>query len=134
MGTVSVREKIESKMLKLKLRRIEIKQERSERIQQLEKLTGKEVIREPIPDYIDHSEDEINPEDIDNESDEENEEEIVNTKKKKKEKAKSKSKSKKNKHKKETEEQEDDNDSEYEDKIKKKKKKRKTTKHQVTKE
>ena len=109
MGTSSTREIIESKMLKLKLRRIEIKEERIERVKQLEKLTGKEIIREPIPDYIDHSEDEIIPEDLDNEN-EEDEEEIIKTKKGKK--------SKKNKKK----EKEEVNESEYEEKIKKKSK------------
>ena len=104
MGTTSTREKIESKMLKLKLRRVEIKQERIERVKQLEEITGKEIIREPIPDYIDHSEDEINPEDIDNENEEE-EEEIIKPKKKKKSK-----------------EKKEDNESEYEEKIKKKSK------------
>ena len=104
MGTTSTREKIESKMLKLKLRRVEIKQERIERVKQLEEITGKEIIREPIPDYIDHSEDEINPEDIDNENEEE-EEEIIKPKKKKKNK-----------------EKKEDNESEYEEKIKKKSK------------
>ena len=54
MGASSAREKLESKMLKLKLRRVEIKQERIERVKQLEKLTGKEIIRESMPDYIDH--------------------------------------------------------------------------------
>ena len=113
MGTSSTREIIESKMLKLKLRRIEIKEERIERVKQLEKLTGKEIIREPIPDYIDHSEDEIIPEDMDNEN-EENEEEIIKTKKD--------TKSKKNKKK----EKEEVNESEYEEKIKKKKSKSKS--------
>ena len=80
MGASSAREKLESKMLKLKLRRVEIKQERIERVKQLEKLTGKEIIREPIPDYIDHSEDEINIED----DVEEKDEDIVNIKKKEK--------------------------------------------------
>ena len=103
MGASSAREKLESKMLKLKLRRVEIKQERMERVKQLEEITGKEIIREPIPDYIDHSEDEINPEDIGEENEEE-EEEIIKPKKRKK--------SKKN----------DDNESEYEEKIKKKSK------------
>ena len=104
MGTTSTREKIESKMLKLKLRRVEIKQERIERVKQLEEITGKEIIREPIPDYIDHSEDEINPEDIDNENEEE-EEETIKPKKKKKSK-----------------EKKEVNESEYEEKIKKKSK------------
>ena len=109
MGTSSTREIIESKMLKLKLRRIEIKEERIEKVKQLEKLTGKEIIREPIPDYIDHSEDEIIPEDLDNEN-EEDEEEIIKTKKGKKSKKKKKK------------EKEEVNESEYEEKIKKKSK------------
>ena len=116
MGTSSTREIIESKMLKLKLRRIEIKEERIERVKQLEKLTGKEIIREPIPDYIDHSEDEIIPEDLDSEN-EENEEEIIKTKKDKK--------SKKNKKK----EKEEVNESEYEEKIKKKSKSKSKSKN-----
>ena len=103
MGATSAREKIESKMLKLKLRRVEIKQERIERVKQLEAITGKEIIREPIPDYVDHSEDEINPEEMESE---ENEDEIVKTKN-------NKNNNKKKKEKK-------DNESEYEEKIKKK--------------
>ena len=74
-------------MLKLKLRRVEIKQERMELVKQLEKLTGKEIIREPIPDYIDHSEDEINVEDM-NENEEIEEENIINIKKEEKKKNK----------------------------------------------
>ena len=115
MGVSSTREKIESKMLKLKLRRVEIKQERMERVKQLEKLTGKEIIREPIPDYIDHSEDEINIEDIENENEEIEEEEIIKVKKEKK------GKRKKSKKKKKDEESDDDS---YEDKIKNTKKKK----------
>ena len=120
MGASSAREQLESKMLKLKLRRIEIKQERIERVNQLEKITGKEIIREPIPDYIDHSEDEINPEDYDEE--EEIEEEIIHTKHNKKHK---KSKRKK---KYEEDEEEEDDDSEYDKKVKKKLNKSKTKK------
>jgi len=52
MGCSSSREKIESRMLILKLKRIEIKQEREERIKALEKLTGKEIKRKSVPDYI----------------------------------------------------------------------------------
>ena len=115
MGVSSTREKIESKMLKLKLRRVEIKQERMERVKQLEKLTGKEITREPIPDYIDHSEDEINIEDIENENEEIEEEEIIKVKKEKK------GKRKKSKKKKKDEESDDDS---YEDKIKNTKKKK----------
>ena len=116
MGASSTREKIESRMLKLKLRRVEIKQERMERVKQLEKLTGKEIIREPIPDYIDHSEDEINIEDM-NENEEIEEENIINIKKEEKKK------NKKNKKKKKDEDKEDEEDS-YEDKLKKSNKKK----------
>ena len=120
MGASSAREQLESKMLKLKLRRVEIKQERMERVKQLEEITGKEIIREPIPDYIDHSEDEINIEDIENEN-EEAEEEIVEVKKEKKtKKKKGEKKDKKNK----------EDEDEYEKKIKTtKKKKNKKQKH-----
>jgi hypothetical protein len=96
MGASSAREKLESKMLKLKLRRVEIKQERIERVKQLEKLTGKEIIREPIPDYIDHSEDEINIED----DIEEKDEDIVNIKKKEKKRKKGKKRTKRRQRKK----------------------------------
>ena len=121
MGVSSAREKIESKMLKLKLRRVEIKQERMERVKQLEKLTGKEIIREPIPDYIDHSEDEINIEDLEKENDE-LEDEIIEIKKEKKTKKKKSEKKEKNK---------DTDEDEYEKKIKttKKKKHIKKNKH-----
>ena len=52
MGSISSKEKIESKMLMLKLKKIQIRRERTERIKQLKILTGKEIIRETIPDYI----------------------------------------------------------------------------------
>ena len=52
MGSISSKEKIESKMLMLKLKKIQIRRERIERIKQLKNLTGKEIIRETIPDYI----------------------------------------------------------------------------------
>ncbi len=107
MGASSAREQLESQMLKLKLRRVEIKQERIERLKQLEEMTGKEVIREPIPDYIDHSEDEINIDDIQSESEE------------KEEKKKKKKKGKKNK------KEKDGDEDEYEQKIKKASKKKK---------
>ena len=116
MGASSAREKIESKMLKLKLRRVEIKQERMECVKKLEKITGKEIIREPIPDYIDHSEDEINIEDI-KEDNEEKEEEIIKIKKEEKKEKKKKDKKKKK------EEEKEDEDS-YEEKLKNDKKKK----------
>lgn len=52
MGCSTTREVIESKMLLLKLRRIEIKKEREDRCKELSKLIGKEIIREPIKDYL----------------------------------------------------------------------------------
>ncbi len=55
MGCSSSREKLESRMLMLKLKRIEIKQEREERIKALEKLLGKQIPRKSIPDYIEKS-------------------------------------------------------------------------------
>ena len=121
MGASSAREKLESKMLKLKLRRVEIKQERMERVKQLEEITGKEIIREPIPDYIDHSEDEINIEDLENENGE-LEDEIIEVKKEKKTKKKKSEKKEKNN---------DNDEDEYEKKIKttKKKKHIKKNKH-----
>ena len=53
MGCSSAREKIESKMLSLKLERVLIKQEKKKQIAQLEKMTGEKIKREKIPDYID---------------------------------------------------------------------------------
>ena len=58
MGSISSKEKIESKMLMLKLKKIQIRRERTERLKQLEVLTGKEIIRETIPDYIERDENE----------------------------------------------------------------------------
>ena len=57
MGITSPREKIEKKMLELKYKRVVIQEEKLERLEQLKKLLGREVIRKPIPDYIvDYSE------------------------------------------------------------------------------
>ena len=127
MGASSAREKLESKMLKLKLRRVEIKQERMERVKQLEEITGKEIIREPIPDYIDHSEDEIDLEEIKDEN-EESEEEIVKTKKKEK-KSKKKKEEKKEEKKKNENNDEEDEDEVYEKRVKTTKKKKYAKKH-----
>ena len=127
MGASSAREKLESKMLKLKLRRVEIKQERMERVKQLEEITGKEIIREPIPDYIDHSEDEIDLEEIKDEN-EESEEEIVKTKKKEK-KTKKKKEEKKEEKKKNENNDEEYEDEVYEKRVKTTKKKKYAKKH-----
>ena len=58
MGSISSKEKIESKMLMLKLKKIQIRKERIERLEQLKALTGKEIIRETIPDYIERADEE----------------------------------------------------------------------------
>ena len=42
MGTITAKEKSESKMLMLKLKKIQIRRERIDRIKQLKALTGKE--------------------------------------------------------------------------------------------
>ena len=55
MGAASPREKIEKKMLELKYKRVEIQEEKEERLEQLKKLLGKNIIRKPIPDYIDEN-------------------------------------------------------------------------------
>jgi hypothetical protein len=57
MGCSTTREKLESRMLVLKLKKIKINQEREERIKDLQRITGKPVIRNEIPDYIDYSND-----------------------------------------------------------------------------
>ena len=57
MGCSTTREKLEYRMLVLKLKKIEINQEREERIKDLQRITGKPVIRNEIPDYIDYSND-----------------------------------------------------------------------------
>ena len=52
MGCSTTREVLESKMLLLKLRRIEIKKAREDNCKELSKLTGSNIVREPIKDYL----------------------------------------------------------------------------------
>ena len=52
MGCSTTREVLESKMLLLKLRRIEIKKARKDNCKELSKLTGSNIVREPIKDYL----------------------------------------------------------------------------------
>ena len=59
MGASSEREMIESKMLKLKYKRVEIQEEKEEYLEKLKKITGKDIKRKPVPDYIDYGEDQI---------------------------------------------------------------------------
>ena len=59
MGCSSTRENLESRMLALKLRRVEIKKEREERLAELSKITGREVFRRPVIDYLIYPKEEI---------------------------------------------------------------------------
>ena len=52
MGNISERTKIESRMLSLKIRRQRIQEERNKIIKEIETILKSEVIREPIPNYI----------------------------------------------------------------------------------
>lgn len=52
MGCANTREIIESQMLKLRLRRIDIKKEREDKCKELSKITGKNIIYQPIKDYF----------------------------------------------------------------------------------
>ena len=54
MGCATVKEKLESKIMMLKLERVDIRTEREERIKQLQELTGEKIERKPIPDYYIH--------------------------------------------------------------------------------
>ena len=56
MGCTSQREKIESKMLLLKLQWVVIKQKKKKIIKQIEKIIGGSLLHTPIPDYIDSGE------------------------------------------------------------------------------
>ena len=57
MGASSEREKLEARILELKYKRVEIQEEKEEMMEKLKKITGKEVKRKPIPDYIDETND-----------------------------------------------------------------------------
>ena len=52
MGCSASKENIESEMLLLRLMRTEIHDERAQILKQLEELTGKRVLRDRVPDYI----------------------------------------------------------------------------------
>ena len=59
MGASSEREMIESKMLELKYKRVQIQEEKEEYLEKLKKITGKNIKRKPVPDYIDYGNDQI---------------------------------------------------------------------------
>ena len=52
MGCTSSREKLESQMLTLNMRKADIQQEREEHLEKLTKLTGIPVTRKPVKDYL----------------------------------------------------------------------------------
>jgi hypothetical protein len=52
MGCATMREKIESQIMILKIERAEIGKEREEKIKQYEEITGEKIYRKPIPDYL----------------------------------------------------------------------------------
>jgi hypothetical protein len=52
MGCTSSREKLESQMLTLNMRKADIQQEREEHLEKLSKLTGIPVTRKPVRDYL----------------------------------------------------------------------------------
>lgn len=56
MGCTSTKEKLESKMLVLKLERVLIKQERKKMMKALEEIVGGTVKRISVPNYIDPEE------------------------------------------------------------------------------
>ena len=123
MGCSTTREKIESKMLKLKLRRVEIKQERNKQIKELEKITGKHVNRQEIEDYVDELF--TVDQNINNQSDFEKDRKIENETKK----SNNSNKKRKKKYEKEYNDSSSDNNSENDsDSYKRKKKKRQTKK------
>ncbi len=51
MGCATVKEKLESQIMQIKLQRVDIRTERDDRIKQYEQLTGEKLERKPIPDY-----------------------------------------------------------------------------------
>ena len=65
MGCATVKEKLESQIMQIKLERVDIRTEREDRIKQYEKLTGEKLTRKPIPDYYIPDE-ETNPTDVRN--------------------------------------------------------------------
>ena len=52
MGCEDSKESLKSKILMLKLKRIAIQKQRNEKIEKLKKLSGEEIIIEPIPDFL----------------------------------------------------------------------------------
>lgn len=60
MGCSPTRENIESEMLILRLLRTQIQEERIQILNELEKMTGRKIVRPTIPDYILHQQEKEN--------------------------------------------------------------------------
>ena len=52
MGCGTVKEKLEYQIMVLKVEKLDIIQERAEKLKELEKITGEHVIRKPVPNYL----------------------------------------------------------------------------------
>ena len=59
MGCESSKEDLEARMLMLKMKRLAIRQQRKKKKEKLEQLTGEKIILEPIPDYLEDTDDNI---------------------------------------------------------------------------
>ena len=57
MGCEYTKDDLETKKLMLEMKRIAIRNQRKKKIEKLEKLTGKKILTEPIPDYLEESDD-----------------------------------------------------------------------------
>ena len=60
MGCSTTTEELQEKILKLQLKRNEIREQKKKKIARLEKLTGEEIKKKKIPDYLEKSEDDDN--------------------------------------------------------------------------
>ena len=60
MGCATVKEKLESKIMLLKLQKVDILQEREEKLKEYQKITGETLHRKPVPDYVIKDESEVN--------------------------------------------------------------------------
>ena len=123
MGCASVKEKLESQMMILKLERVDIMTERDDKIKQLEKMTGQTVVRPEVPDYIAKEQITIDPkvphnDNVTNKTEEIQEETNRTAKKSKGKKKKVKKEKKKETEESEEEESEEKDDEEEEEKSK----------------
>ena len=108
MGCASVKEKLESQMMILKLERVDIMTERDEKIKQLEQMTGQTVVRPEVPDYIAKEQITIDPKVPHNDNVTNKTEEIQEETNRTAKKSKGKKKKVKKEKKKETEESEEE--------------------------